>query len=654
MNTLPSGAGPVDTTSSSRTHLHTLPFSAATITGGFWSRYQEINRSVSLQHGYAMLEQAGNFRNLRIAAGRQSGSFTGRNFYDEDIYKWLEALGWELGRAANPELQRMADETIELLAAAQQPSGYLNSYYQVAEPGCQWTDLDHGHELFCAGHLIQAAVAFQRALGDSRLLEIVRRLVDHIDSVFGPGKLEGTGGHPEIETALVELYRITGEPRDLALAQFLVDQRGRGRMRGYAGYGADYHQDHVPVRQAEEMAGHAVRQLYLTTGVTDLYMETGEPALLDAMKRLWADMVAHKLYITGGVGSRFDGEAFGAPYELPSDQCYCETCAAIGSLMWNWRLLLLTGDRRYADLFEQTLYNGVLSSPSLDGAHYFYANPLQVRGGRYVRASANPPEGELLARPTWHEVACCPPNVMRLFSSLGHYLATADSAGVQLHQYAAAHIRAEVNGAALSFDIDTEYPWDGRVTLRIAETPPGDWALQLRIPAWTRRSALALNGEQLDAALQPNGYLSLSRRWRRGDVIELTLEVEPLLVAPNPRIDAVRGCLAVQRGPLVYCFEQHDQLQGVDLQDAQFDPSRPLTAEWTPGLLGGVVRIEAGGRLLDPRNWGNALYRAAAEHEPATGRAVTLVAVPYFAWGNRGLGTMRIWMPAAHHGPAAG
>ncbi len=647
MNTLPSGAGPVDTAASSRTLLDTLPFSAARFTGGFWSRYQEINRSVSLQHGYAMLEQAGNFRNLRIAAGRETGSFTGRNFYDEDIYKWLEALGWELGRAPDPELQRMADEAIELIAAAQQPDGYLDSYYQVAEPGNRWTDLDHGHELFCAGHLIQAAIAFQRALGDSRLLEVVRRLVDHIDSVFGPGKLEGTGGHPEIETALVELYRVTGEPRDLALAQFLIDQRGRGRMRGYAGYGADYHQDHVPVRQAGEMAGHAVRQLYLNTGVTDLYMETGEAALIEAMNRLWTDLVARKLYITGGVGSRFDGEAFGAPYELPSDQCYCETCAAIGSLMWNWRLLLLTGERRYADLFERTLYNGVLSSPSLDGAHFFYANPLQVRSGRYVRASANPPEGEVLGRPAWHEVACCPPNVMRLLSSLGHYLATADGAGVQIHQYAAAHVRAEVNGAPVSLEIDTEYPWDGRITLRVAETPADEWALRLRVPAWCRTSALALNGEQQAAAPQPNGYLSLSRRWRAGDAVELTLEMEPVLVAPNPRIDAVRGCLAVQRGPLVYCFEQRDQPQGVDLLDAQLDAGRPLAAQWTPDLLGGVVRIEAGGKALNPAGWESSLYRAAAQLEPLEARPVTLAAVPYFAWGNRGLDTMRIWMPAA-------
>ncbi|HUM71358.1 MAG TPA: glycoside hydrolase family 127 protein, partial [Chloroflexota bacterium] len=392
-------AGPVDNRKSKRSVLRTLPYTAVQMTGGFWGNHQDVNRTVSLPHGFAMLEEAGNLRNLRIAAGLAEGAFAGYRFADSDVYKWLEAVAWELGRVPDTALQGMVDEAITLIEQAQQADGYLNSYYQFAAPEKRWTDLDHGHELYCAGHLIQAAIAVQRALADDRLLVVALRFVAHIDGMFGVDGRDETCGHPEIEMALVELYRLTGDERHLDLAQLFIDRRGRNRMRGHAGYGAVYQQDHVPVREAVEVAGHAVRQLYLTTGVTDLYMERGEQALLAAMHRLWADMVERKLYVTGGVGSRSDGEAFGDPYELPPDTCYCETCAAIASLMWNWRLLLATGERRYADLFEQTLYNGVLSSPGLEGASYLYVNPLQVRDGHYARAAADTDKVEEQRRP---------------------------------------------------------------------------------------------------------------------------------------------------------------------------------------------------------------------------------------------------------------
>ena len=437
----------------------------------------------------------------------------------------------------------MADTVITLLEAVQQPDGYLNSYYQVAEPDNKWSDLDHGHELYCAGHLIQAAVAFARAAGDDRLLRVSLRFVDHIYEHFGPGKRDGTCGHPEIETALVELYRLTGDARHLTLAQLFVDRRGRNRMRGHAGYGADYHQDHVPVREADAVTGHAVRQLYLTTGATDLYMETGDATLLAAMHRLWQDMTGSKMYLTGGVGSRFDGESFGAPYELAPDTCYCETCAAIGSLMWNWRLLLLTGEARYADLFERTLYNGVLASPGLEGRSFLYVNPLQVRGGRYVRASTDVSDGAQASRPAWHFVACCPPNVMRLLASLGHYLATEDGSGVQVHQFAPMHLAAQAGGSAVQVQVETDYPWDGRVLVRVERAGAGAWTLRLRRPGWCRSAVLRLNGQELEAAPQPDGYFAVTRAWMPGDTLELEMEMEPRFVAPNPRIDAVRGCV---------------------------------------------------------------------------------------------------------------
>ena len=651
MMTTVAGVGPVDNAGSPVSLLRTLPLRAAAITGGFWAGRQEVNRSRSLAHGFAMLETAGNLRNLRIAAGQETGHFVGFWFADSDVYKWQEAAAWELGRAPDPGLQQMLDATIALVEAAQEPNGYLDSYFQAPSPEPQpiqwekWADLDHGHELYCAGHLIQAAVALQRAVGDDRLLRVALRLVDHVYSLFGPGGRDGTCGHPEIELALIELYRLTGDPRHLELAQLFIDRRGRNRMRGHAGYGPIYQQDHVPVREATEVAGHAVRQLYLTAGVTDLYMETGEQALIDAMQTLWADMTQRKMYVTGGIGSRFDGESFGGPYELPSDTCYCETCAAIASLMWNWRMLLVTGDARYADLFERTLYNGVLAGPGLEGASFLYVNPLHVRSGRYVRASTNVATGAEALRPAWHSCACCPPNVMRLFASLHHYLATQDGGGIQVHQYASADLAVELPQGRVALALSTGYPWDGKVTVAVRDCPGGQWGLSLRVPAWGRGYTLALNGERLDAAPGDNGYVTIERAWRAGDEVELVLPVAPRWTLPNPRVDAIRGCAAIERGPLVYCFESHDQLAGVDLLDAQVDLAQPLS-EAPLDLLGGVIAVRAAGRMPVAAAH-DALYGPPDAGGAEAAQPAQLTAVPYYAWGNRGMQSMRVWLPIA-------
>lgn len=644
----PTASGPVDNSRSPRSALRTLPFGAVNLTAGLWAERQATNRTVSLQHGYAMLEKAGNFNNLKLAAGTGTGQYAGMVFLDEDVYKWLEALAWEMGRDPDAALQHMADEVIALVVAAQAPDGYLNSYYQAVAPDRRWTDLDFGHELYCAGHLFQAAVAFKRALDDDRLLSVAVKLADHIGSVFGPGKLEAVCGHPEVETALVELYRLTGQPAYLSLTQFFVDQRGKRRMRGMGAAGPEYHQDHVPVRAAKEVVGHAVRQMYLTTGVTDLYMETGAEALLAAVHRLWHDMTSTKMYVTGGLGSRYDGETFGEAYELPPDQCYCETCAAIGSLMWNWRLLLLSGEARYADLIERTLYNGILCSPSLAGRGYFYANPLMVRSGRAVRLSTNAPHGGALAgRPEWHSVACCPPNVMRLFSSLGHYFATTDDGGLHLHQYGSFEVRTRLpGGQPIALAVESDYPWHGQIRITVQQSA-STWPLRLRRPEWCHAFDLALNGDPVEAPVVQQGYLHLEHAWRPGDVVELDLAMPPELVAPNPRVDAVRGCLAIQRGPLVYCLESIDQEAAVDLLDVQIDPSAPLRTRRRDDLLGGLMTVEAAATVLDPEPRQGALYRPVAQAPRAGRRPVRLTAVPYYAWGNRGIGGMRVWIPAA-------
>jgi uncharacterized protein len=427
-------AGPVDAAKSPAATLKTLDARAVAIDGGVWARRQAVNGEGALPHGFRMLEAAGNLENLRIAAGCSAGRYRGPVFMDSDVYKWLEAAACEMARAPNDWLRSTSEATIALVAAAQGDDGYVNSHYMVAEPGKRWTDFAQGHELYCAGHLIQAAIAHRRATGDDRLLTIARRFADHIHTMFGPGRRVATPGHPEIEMALAELYRETGERRHLDLAAFFLEHRGRGWL-GPGRYNSSVsYQDRVPVRDATTVEGHAVRAMYLATGVADVYLETGEAALLEALTRQWYDMVGGKLYVTGGVGARHLAEAFGQPYELPNDLAYCETCGAIGSVMWNWRMLLATGQSRFADLIERTLYNAVLAGVSLTGDRYFYVNPL-ANNGEVEQLS----RGGCLRR-EWHLVACCPPNVMRLLASLGHYVATRDASGLQIHQYGSARI----------------------------------------------------------------------------------------------------------------------------------------------------------------------------------------------------------------------
>ena len=611
--------------------LHTLALRDVQILGGFWRKKQATNSVVTLLDGYKKLQKAGNFNNLALAAGRGQGAYTGPVFMDEDVYKWLEAIAYEIGNGDDQELRRIADEVISLLGDAQQEDGYLNSYYQVAAPWQRWTDLDHGHELYCAGHLLQAAVAHFRATGQTTLLQVAIRFADHIDSIFGQGRRQGTCGHPEIEMALVELYRATGEQRYLRLAQFFVDQRGSGQMRGYRSYGPEYHQDRLPVRQAVQVEGHAVRQLYLLSGITDLYLETGEQALLDVAERLWQDAFTSKMFVTGGFGTRFEGENFGEPYELPSDSCYCETCAAIASAMWNWRMLLATGEARFADQLERVLYNGFLSGLSHDGCHYFYINPLQSRTG--------------VTRAAWYEVACCPPNIMRQIASIGQYVATQADAGIQIHQYMDCSLRSTLPASACALRIETDYPWQGGVRITVQETADDAWSLSLRLPGWCAAPEISINDQPIPG-LVPGDYALLKRRWLPGDIVVLTLPTTPRWVQPHPRIDAIRGSVAIENGPLIYCLEDVDQPAGVHLLDVRADTSQAPHVVWRGDVLDGLNMIEVPGIHSEPDSQSDALYRPLSVTE-VTGAPMTLTAIPYYAWANRGSAAMRVWIPRA-------
>lgn len=620
---------------SASAHVRLGPIDArgVVITGGLLAERQRVNREVTLSHGADQLERVGTLENLRVAAGRSQARRAGMVFSDSDVYKWLEALAWEQQRQPSEELNRLLHETAELVAAAQEPDGYINSFCQLVDPAWRWTDMEMGHELYCAGHLFQAAVAASRATDDPLLLDVAVRFADLVEHEFQGGSRTSTDGHPEIELALVELFRETGERRYLALADTLISRRGHGSFANGT-FDLDYYQDAEPVRQAGSLVGHAVRALYLAAGATDLYMETGEPALLSAVLRQWQDATTGKTYLTGGIGSRHYGEAIGEPYELPPDRAYCETCAAIASIMWNWRLLLVTGESRFADQMERTLYNGFLAGHSLDGRSFFYSNPLQSRAGH--------------RRHDWNPVACCPPNVMRLLASLHHYLATVGDAGVQLHLFAPATIRADVPDVGwVELSVETGYPWSGTVAVEVVSGPAASWTLSLRIPAWARSASV--DGQAVPAGT----YARVTRRWRPGQRVVLELDVSPRFTAPNPYIDAVRGCIAIERGPVVYCFEAVDLPDGVRLADVALDPdAAPVDGEPIPEL-GGVPGVRVMGSVSTFAGAVDGLYRDARipEHAPASS-PVQLRAIPYYTWANRDVGAMRVWAPVREPLPA--
>lgn len=624
----------VDTSRSPNRRLLSLPFEAVRPGAGFWSSWRATNRREALPYGYEKLVSSGVISNFEIAAGRKQGSFQNMRFADSDLYKWLEAAAYELANDYDAQLARRVDDAIALIAAAQKPDGYLDTYYQLGDYGKRWTNIVHDHELYCAGHMFQAAVAHHRATGKSSFLDVARRLADHIDSVFGPGRKEAVPGHPEVEMGLVELYRATAEKRYLEAARFFVDMRGRGTIGG-----SPYHQDHLPVREAPEMAGHAVRQLYLLAGVADVYLETGDRSLLEACERLWLDMTTRKMSLTGGIGARHERESFGESYELPNDRVYNETCAQIGSVMWNWRLLLATGEPKYADLIEWTLYNGVLSGVSLDGRRYFYPNPLLSRGS--------------VERSEWFACACCPPNVMRTLSSVHNYFATASENGLQVHLYDAAGIRASVTGAGeVALLMATAYPWEPSVRITVETPGQGEWTLALRIPGWCRGARACINGGKTMAG-RPGSYLEIRRLWKAGDAVELELPLAVAVHEAHPWIEAARGCAALTRGPLVYCFEGLDQPAGVRILDSALVPGAPTKTAWQPRLLGGVVTIQTEGRLLERPGWQGRLYRPWGSGAAGRRRRVSLTAIPYYAWANRAKAPMAVWMPAADE-PAAG
>ncbi|MGI5128100.1 glycoside hydrolase family 127 protein [Pseudonocardia sp. CA-107938] len=628
----------------SRGRLRPLTLGEVTVTGGPLLRRQQVNGTATLPHIEHWLEREGWIANFDLAAaGQLPAGRRGREFSDSEVYKYLEALAWEIGRTGDADLERRFHAVVARVAAAQEPDGYLNTEF--GRPGQQprWSDLPSGHELYCIGHLLQAAVARLRTRPDATdgLVEIARRAADLVCTVFGPDGLDAVCGHPEIEPALVEFGRATGDERDVAQAALFVARRGHGVLPD-GWLGRTYYQDDVPVRSAQVLRGHAVRAGYLAAGAVDVAVEQGDDELLAALVAQWDTTVARRTYLTGGQGSHHEGEAFGDDWVLPPDRAYAETCAGIGSIMFSWRLLLARGGARYADLIERTLYNIVATSTSADGTRFFYANTLhQRRPGAPVPDDRVSPRASSTQRAPWFAVSCCPPNVARTLASLGTFLATVDDDGLQLHQYAPSTIATSLpDGTPVTVEIDTEYPRSGLVSVRIGADADRPWTLTLRVPAWAEGARVVVRSSEVTEQPAAPGTVAVRRTFRAGDVVELHLPVAPRFTAADPRIDATRGCLAVERGPEVLCLESVDLAAATagaltDVADVRLDPSVP------PEESGGDVVVRLRAARTSDRDWPyGAGVRAVAD-----GEAIPVRLVPYHDWAERGPSTMRVWIP---------
>ncbi len=615
-----------------------VPFRDVSLEGRFWEPRLRCNRDGTIPHIDRMCQETGRVDALRLQWQPGAGPEP-HIFWDSDIAKWLEAASYSLATHPDPELAARVGTVVDLVASAQQPDGYLNTHFTLVEPEKRWTNLRDAHELYCAGHLIEAGVAHFEATGQRTLLDVVRRYADYISQVFGrqPGQRRGYPGHEEIELALVKLYRATGERRWLELAQYFVDERGQSPRyfdgehgitdQGRSEARARYCQAHLPVREQSETVGHAVRAMYLYCAMADLAWETGDQGLAAAGRRLWEDVAGRHMYVTGGIGSTAANEGFTGDYDLPNPTAYAETCAGIGLVFWAHRLAQLECDSRYTDVLERALYNGVLSGVSADGKRFFYANPLASAGHTH--------------RQDWFGCACCPPNVARLLASLGQYVYSVAPAEVAVHLYAEGEARLEVAGRPVTLRQRTAYPWDGEIELALGLPSPAHFGLRLRIPGWCRGASLQLNGQRIEAPTE-RGYARIAREWHDGDILRLSLPMPVERVYAHPDVAADFGSVALARGPLVYCFEEVDN-PAATLRHACLPDAGAFTATFEPEVLGGVVVVRGTAATVPAAAVDGDLYRT---RRPPR-RPVPLTGVPYAVWDNRAPGAMRVWLPEA-------
>jgi len=623
--------------------LTPVSFTDVAIDDAFWSPRVDTNRTVSIPHSHKMLAASIDAIKQEWKPGDEPVPHI---FWDSDVGKWLEAACYTLATHPNKKVEAWVEKIVRLFAAAQQPDGYLNTHYTPVEPQNRWSNLRDCHELYCAGHLMEAAAAHFRATGRRTMLDVMCRYADYIGTVFGRGKGQKRGypGHEEIELGLIKLYRATGEKRYLKLSKFFVDERGRkphyydkeAKARGDdpASYWAKdyaYCQAHQPVREQAEATGHSVRAMYLYSGMADVAAETGDATLIDACRKLWRNVVDKKMYVTGGVGARHTGESFGRNYELGNETAYAETCAAIGLVFWSHRLLQMEARSEYADVMERALYNGFLAGVGLDGRHFFYVNPLAHCGDHGEPRTTN-------RRQPWFGCACCPSNVVRLLASLGSYIYSTSNSALYVHLYIGGEGRAVVAGQGITIRQTTDYPHSGKVRLDVDADGPARFTLNLRIPGWCPKAAVRINGKAI-ALKTRNGYARLTRTWKPGDRVDLSLDMPIQSLHAHSAIVDNAGRVAIQRGPLVYCLEEVDHK--VDVRTLTLLANAKLKAAHKPGLLGGTT-VLTGSALAPKAGRGAALYGAPS----ARGKKLSLTAIPYYAWANRAPGSMAVWLLA--------
>jgi len=620
--------------------LTPISYKNVKILDGFWGQHQGTNAKVTIPHIYKQCEITGRINIWRLNWAEESGSEKPHIFWDSDIAKWIETASYSLVSYPNTSLEKQIDEIIDLMEKAQQPDGYLNTYFTTIEPQNRWKNLRDWHELYCAGHLIEAAVAYFDVTGKKKFLEIVCRYIDYIETVFGTekGKKRGYPGHEEIELALVKLHKVTKEKKYLNLSKYFVDERGnqphyfdieaieRGESPDdYWAKTHSYTQAHIPVREQDVPLGHAVRGTYLYSAMVGLAAEFKDEKLLEASIKIWSLLTEKRMYVTGGIGSSKQNEGYTKDYDLPNETAYAETCAAIGLIFWSHRMLQITKDGKYADVIERALCNGALSGVSLKGDTFFYENPLESAGHHH--------------RWEWHHCSCCPPNISRLISSLGQYFYSKSDDEIYIHLYGNSEAETELSGEKIKLKQTTEYPWNEETTIEIDSENEIHFSIFLRIPGWCKNPTLKVNNqnEQLKSKTK-NGYLKLTRVWKNSDKIELVFPMPVENVRSHPNVKANSGRITLQRGPIIYCLEEVDNEK--NLNEFILEKNTNHETIFEPDLLGGIVTISSKAKRRKTEDWNGKLYRI-GEQEYET---VPIKAIPYFAWDNREPGEMLVWL----------
>ncbi|MFS2513795.1 beta-L-arabinofuranosidase domain-containing protein [Parabacteroides distasonis] len=584
--------------------IEQIDFSHVKINDNFWSPRLSKHVSATLPVCIDQIEnQTGRIRNFENAA-KGEGEHSGIFFDDSDVYKALEGMAYSLINNPDPELEKKADEWIDKFAAAQQPDGYINTFYTLTGLDKRWTNMDK-HEMYCAGHMIEAGVAYYQATGKRKLLDVCIRMTDHMMSQFGPGKRHWVPGHEEIELALVKLYQTTQEQKYLDFAYWLLEERGHGHgtMGDEGKWNPVYYQDIVPVRQLTDISGHAVRCMYLYCGMADVAALKNDTGYIAAMDRLWDDVVHRNMYITGGIGSSHDNEGFTEDYDLPNLDAYCETCASVGMVLWNQRMNQLTGDSKYIDVLERSLYNGALAGISLGGDRFFYVNPLESKGDHH--------------RQEWYGCACCPSQLSRFLPSIGNYIYASSDDALWVNLYIGNTGQIRIGETDILLTQETDYPWDGSVKLTISTSLPLEKEIRLRIPNWCKTYDLSINGKRINVS-EEKGY-AVIKDWKSQDVIALDMDMPVEIVAADPHVKENFGKRAIQRGPLVYCMEEIDN--PVYFDQIQLSPSTTFQTAFASDILNGIKTIKT------------------------NGRAQSATFIPYYAWDNRKAGKMRVWIP---------